>query len=135
MTGKRNGKILCSQMNQGLLFLSQMVIQEYEEAYNNDCIQPTLKFGSRSVIFWGCFSWYGVGPLVVVEQTLNSEEYVNVLSNNFISWARNYPNLIFQQDGASFHTSSYTTWWMESHGILVLNWVMQSPDLNPIEYL
>ncbi|CAI2170261.1 1200_t:CDS:2 [Funneliformis geosporum] len=52
-----------------------------------------------------------------------------------LSEARNYPNLIFQQDGASCHTSSYTTWWMESHGILVLNWVMQSPDLNPIEYL
>jgi len=26
-------------------------------------------------------------------------------------------------------------WWMKSHGISILNWVAQSPDLNPIENL
>ncbi|CAB4380217.1 unnamed protein product [Rhizophagus irregularis] len=57
------------------------------DAYNKDCIQPTVKFGGGSVMFWGCFGWHGVRPLVVVS---------------------NYPNSIFQQDGASCHTSSYT---------------------------
>ncbi|CAI2187614.1 9157_t:CDS:1 [Funneliformis geosporum] len=124
MIGKRNEKILWSDESRFALFKSDgyaRVWHKAGEAYNNNCIQFILKFSGGSVMFWGCFSWYDVGPLVVVEQTLNSEEYVNVLSNNFIPWVRNYPNLIFQQDGASCYTSSYTTWWIESHRILVLN--------------
>ncbi|PKC72477.1 hypothetical protein RhiirA1_337095 [Rhizophagus irregularis] len=31
--------------------------------------------------------------------------------------------------------SSYSVWWMSSHNIPVLDWVAQSPDLNPIENL
>jgi transposase len=105
------------------------------EDYNIDCIKPTVKFGGGSVMFWGCFSWNGIGPLVLVEQTMNSEAYVNVLATHFIPWVRNSPGVIFQQDGASCHTSLYTTWWLETHGIQVLDWVSQSPDLNPIENL
>jgi transposase len=104
------------------------------EAYNIDCIQPTVKFGGGSVMFWGCFSWDGVGPLVLVEQTINSEAYVNVLANNFIPWIRNGQGIL-QQDGAPCHTAQYTTWWLETHSIQVLDWVSQSPDLNPIENL
>ncbi|CAB4487326.1 unnamed protein product [Rhizophagus irregularis] len=83
------------------------------EAYNKDCIQPTVKFGGGSVMFWGCFGWHGVGPLVV----------------------NNYPGSIFQQDGASCHTSNYSIWWMRTHNVPMLDWVIQSPDLNPIENL
>ena len=86
-------------------------------------------------MFWGCFSWYGVGPLVVIDENMNSDIYVNVLANHLIPWIRNNPNMIFQQDRAPCHTSSYTVWWMETHGISVLDWVAQSPDLNPIECL
>ncbi|CAB4482678.1 unnamed protein product [Rhizophagus irregularis] len=39
------------------------------------------------------------------------------------------------QDGASCHTSTYTVWWMRTHNIPILDWVAQSPDLNPIENL
>ena len=105
------------------------------KAYNKGCIQPTVKFGGGSVMFWGCFSWDGVGPLVVVEGNMDSDDYVNILANNFIPWVSNYPNSIFQQDGASCHTSSYSVWWMRTHNIPTLDWVAQSPDLNLIENL
>jgi transposase len=105
------------------------------EAYNKNCIKPTVKFGGGSVMFWGCFSWHGVGPLVVVEENMDSDVYVNVLANNLIPWVRNNPNIIFQQDRAPCHMSSYTTWWMTTHGIPLLDWVSQSPDINPIEHL
>jgi transposase len=105
------------------------------DTYNKDCIQPTVKFGGGSVMFWGCFGWHGVGPLVVVEGNMDSDKYVNILANHFIPWVSNYPNSIFQQDGASCHTSSYTVWWMSSHAVPILDWVAQSPDLNPIENL
>ena len=105
------------------------------EAYNQDCIQSTVKFGGGSVMFWGCFGWHGVGPLVVVEGNMNSDDYVNILANSFIPWVSNYPGSIFQQDGASCHTSSYSVWWMSTHNVPILDWVAQSPDLNPIENL
>ena len=105
------------------------------EAYNEDCIQPTVKFGGGSVMFWGCFGWDGVGPLIVVDGNMDSDAYINILANHFIPWVDNYPNSIFQQDGALFHTSSYSVWWMATHSIPILDWVAQSPDLNPIENL
>jgi Transposase/DDE superfamily endonuclease len=105
------------------------------ESYNENCILPTVKFGGGSVMFWGCFGWHGVGPLVVVDGNMNSDDYINILANNFIPWVDNYPNSIFQQDGAPCHTSNYSVWWMRTHNIPILDWVPQSPDLNPIENL
>ena len=80
------------------------------EAYNKNCIKPTVKFNGGSVMFWGCFSWNGVGPLVTVDENMDSDVYVNVLANHLIPWVCNNPNLIFQQDQASCHTSLYTNW-------------------------
>ena len=105
------------------------------EAYNRNCIKPTIKFNRGLVMFWSCFSWNEIGPLVTVNENMDSDVYVNVLANYLIPWVNSNQNLIFQQDLASCHTSSYTTWWMETHGIPLLDWVSQSPDLNPIENL
>ena len=105
------------------------------EAYNEECIKPTVKFGGGSIMFWGCFGWRGVGPLVAVEGNMNSDTYVDVLANYLVPWIRDHPSIIFQQDGAPCHTASYTIWWMLTHGIPLLDWVAQSPDLNPIEHL
>ena len=111
------------------------VWRRHGETYNANCVKPTTKFGGGSVMFWGCFSWHGVGPLVVVKDNMDSDVYVNILSNYYIPWVSHHPNLIFQQDGASCHTSHYTSWWMSTHYISVLDWTAQSPDLNPIEHL
>jgi transposase len=109
------------------------------ERFHKACIQPTIKFGGGSVMFWGCISWWGVGPLVLVDGTMNSEEYIDTLAKHFIPWARGLDTggtqLIFQQDLAAVHTSNYSSWWMESHGFKILKWAAQSPDLNPIENL
>ena len=74
-----------------------------------------MKFGGGSVMFWGCFSWFGVGPLVHVEGTLKAKDYVGLLERHYIPWARDlvskedsYPSLIFQQDNATVHTAKYT---------------------------
>ncbi|CAH1768419.1 13365_t:CDS:2, partial [Entrophospora sp. SA101] len=76
------------------------------EAYKEDCIQPTVKFGGGTVMFWECFGWHGVRPLIVVEGNMDSNDYINILAGHFIPWVNNYPNSIFQQDKAPCHTSN-----------------------------
>ncbi len=42
-------------------------------------------------------------------------------------------DLIFQQDLAPAHTAKGTGSWLNDHGVTVLDWPANSPDLNHIE--
>ncbi len=44
-------------------------------------------------------------------------------------------DLIFQQDLVPAHTAKSTKSWLNDHGVGVLDWPANSPDLNPIENL
>ena len=66
---------------------------------------------------------------------MDQDTYVNVLANNYIPWIRERRKVMFQQDGAPCHRGQYTIWWLQTHGVDILQWVGQSPDLNPIEHL
>ncbi|GFX61140.1 QLQ domain-containing protein [Trichonephila clavipes] len=51
------------------------------ERFFSDSIVLTNKFGGGSIMVWGCFSWFGLGPLVPVIGNMNSEMYVDILDN------------------------------------------------------
>ncbi len=44
-------------------------------------------------------------------------------------------DFIFQQDLATAHTAKSTKSWLNEHGVGVLDWPANLPDLNPIENL
>ncbi len=44
-------------------------------------------------------------------------------------------DFIFKQDLAPTHTAKGTKIWSNDHGVTVLDWPANSPDLNPIENL
>ena len=116
---------------------SQHVRRSKGEPLKESHIDQTVKHPLKKM-FWGCFSYYGVGPLKPVEGMMNSEKYLDVLKQKVIpEIAKKFPegSGIFQQDLAPCHTSRKVKNFFSSNNILVLDWPGNSPDLNPIENL
>jgi len=96
-----------------------------------------------SVTVWGCITAEGVSILEIIDGSLKSSDYLNILRRRLL---RNLPALnpsnvhglgslplIFQQDGASIHTTTSVYDYFAKRGIEVLPWPAKSPDLSLIE--
>lgn len=105
------------------------------EEFNPDCIVRKVKHPG-SIMVWGCISKNGMGDLQFIKGGINSTVYQGILEKGRIQIKRGSflkKNMIFQQDGASCHTSSSTKNWFTKHKIDLLPWCANSPDANPIE--
>ncbi len=92
----------------------------------------------QSVMIWGAMSSAGVGPLCFLKTNVTAPVY------QYIFGAFTFPSadqlfkdadFIFQQDLAPVHTAKSTKSWLNDHGVDVLDWPANSPDLNLIENL
>ena len=103
-------------------------------------IQERYQQGKFSVMFWGCFSKKGRGPLLAIEGSMNSQRYMEVIEAELlpeIEYAREFYNADFKlmQDNAPCHKARIVTDFLAEKGIEFIDWPPYSPDMNPIENL
>ncbi len=126
------GKFCISFGNQG-----PRVWRKGEEAHSSSCLKPSVKF-PQSVVIWGAMSSPGVGPLCFLKTNVTAPVYQDILEHFMLPSADQLfkdADFIFQQDLAPAHTAKSTQSWLNDHGVGVLDWPANSPDLNPIENL
>ncbi len=89
-------------------------------------------------MIWAAMSSAGVGPLCFLKSTVNAAIYQEILEHFMLHSADKLygdADFIFQQDLAPAHSAKGTKSWFNDHGVTVLGWPANSPDLNPIDNL
>jgi hypothetical protein len=96
----------------------------------------SIKFPKGLMVFAVIGLWYK-SRLLIIDGTINAEKYIeNCEMLNFIEELderRGALNWIFQQDGATCHTTPTVIDWLESSCDVLQRWPANSPDLSPIE--
>ncbi len=89
-----------------------------------------------SVMIWAAMSSAGAGPLYFLKTNVTASIFQYILEHFMLPSADQLfkdADFIFQQDLAPAHTAKSTKSWLNDHGVGVLDWPANSPDLNPIE--
>jgi hypothetical protein len=99
-------------------------------------INPQVHSGGFGVMFWGCFSKLGLGPLVALEGTMKAANYVELLRDTVLpELAAAGRPMTFMQDNAPCHKARVVMDFLAENNVETLDWPPQSPDMNPIENL
>ena len=64
------------------------------KAYSPKNMEPTVKFGSGSIMIWGCFSAKGVGKISVIDGKMNVQMYKQILQENLMSYVESLERLL-----------------------------------------
>ncbi len=103
-------------------------------AHSPSCMKSSVKF-PQSVMILGAMSSADVGPLCFLKTNVTAPVYQESLEHFMLPSADQLfkdADFIFQQDLAP---AKSTKSWLNDHGVGVLDWPANSPDLNPIDNL
>ncbi len=119
-----------------LPFICKSRSQSLEEEWRDTesmFLKSSVKF-PQSVMIWAAMSSAGVGPLCFLKSTVKAVIYQDILEHFMLPSADKLygdEDLIFQQDLAPAHAAKGTKNWFNDHGVTVLDWPANSPDVNP----
>lgn len=138
-TSQQWAKVLFSDESKFMMFGSDGIqyVRRPKGTRNDPKFQlPTVKHGGGNIMVWGCFSRDGVGPLHLIEETMDRFVYRDILKDVMLPHAKDKMcrGWIFQQDNDPKHASNLLKEFFKTKKIRVLEWPSQSPDLNPIEH-
>ncbi|GFX37116.1 transposable element Tcb2 transposase [Trichonephila clavipes] len=104
------------------------------------CTVGHTQAGSGGIMLWGMFSWVTLGPVVVVEQTMNATGYLKIIADQlhpYMAYVFPAGNGMFQMDNAPCQKSEIVLEWFQENDaeFQLMSWPPNSSDINPIEYI
>lgn len=66
------------------------VRRSINSAFNPKYTIKTVKFNRGSIMVWGCFSWYEIGPLHRINNIMDQIQYRNILQTVMLSFAKKH---------------------------------------------
>ena len=112
------------------------------EEYLEKNLRPSFKSRRTSVGVWSCYCGSEMGPLVIIEKggRMIAARYLETVKEYYVPFYKRMvekygPEVVLQEDNASWHTAKIVRNYMDSQGVKRLQWPAQSPDLSPIENL
>jgi hypothetical protein len=62
------------------------------EAYNPECLFPTVKLVGGCVVIWAAISCYSAGSIITLNGEITASDYVDILGNQVYQMVQMFPN-------------------------------------------
>jgi len=132
------GKVMFSDEStlQQLIVRKRHVRRLYGTRFNEKYTICTMKHPPSQMV-WGAISEDGVAGISFLPPgtTMNGPRYVELLAEKLKIHMAVHNCSIFMQDGAPCHQLKVAKTFLAENQIKVLDWLGNSPDLNPIQNL
>ncbi len=103
------------------------------EAHSPSCLKSSVKF-PQSVMIWGAMSSAGVGPLCFLKTNASLHPFTkNFWSTSCFLLLTSFLKMLISFSSRIWHLPTLPKAPKVDHGVGVLDWPANSPDLNPIE--
>jgi transposase len=113
------------------------VFRTAKQKWDKEMIEPKKKKGGVAIMVWGGFLYNACSSLILLTKEENSRGYNAIAYQKALERGLlpiYQPGVAFLQDNAPIHTAQTTQDWMQDHGVWVLDFPPNSPDLNVIEH-